>query len=38
MVYDPTAPGLIRQIRVHLDERRHLHLNRLCQKTPRANA
>ena len=28
----------IRQIGVPLDKSRHLHLNRLCQKTPRAKA
>jgi hypothetical protein len=38
VAYDPPAAGLIRQIGVPLDENRHLHLNRLRQKTPRAKA
>ncbi len=35
---DPPATRRIRQIGVPLDESRHLHLNRLRQKTPRAKA
>jgi hypothetical protein len=35
---NPPPARLIRQIRVHLDESRHLHFNRLRQKTPRAKA
>jgi hypothetical protein len=38
VAYDPPPARLIRQIRVHLDESRDLHLNRLRQKTPRAKA
>ncbi len=36
--YDPPPARRIRQIGVPLDESRHLHLNRLCQKTLRAKA
>jgi len=35
---DPMATRLVRQINVHLDESRHLQLNRLRQKTSRAKA
>ncbi len=38
VAYDLTATRLIRQIGVPLDKSRHLHLNCLCQKTPRAKA
>ena len=38
MANNPPPARLIRQIGVHLDESRHLHLNRLRQKTPRAKA
>jgi hypothetical protein len=38
VAYDPPPAGLIRQIAVPLDESRHLHLNRLHQKTSRAKA
>jgi hypothetical protein len=35
---NPPPARLIRQIGVHLDESRPLHLNRLCPKTPCAKA
>ncbi len=38
VAHDPTATRRNRQIGVPLDESRHLHLNRLRQKTPRAKA
>jgi len=38
VAYDPPSAGRIPQIGVYLDESRHLHLNRLSQKTPRAKA
>ena len=38
VTYDPSPARPVRQIGVHLDESRHLHLNRPRQKTPRAKA